>query len=283
MPVDAGGCVALVDGLLNRVDAVPEVAVAVEAGAAELPPPRPPRLGNCDDPPPPRVGNGDVPDAVVVVAPPLVAVVVAPVEAVVLVGVDAAGLPQLKVEPPAAEVPALAAPAKRPLAGAAEDAGAVLFPPKLKPAVEVVAGCELAGVAPDVAPILNPSGFAGVEDGVVLPRPPKSPDFGAACAAGVPVEFAAGAKRPVGAGEAGGALLFESAAAPVFPAPSSPEPGVELPRGFAAVDAPPNRFGVVDEDVVDGFAPNNDNPVCAAPPVWLLCWPNKEGCVVPPG
>lgn len=278
--VDAGACVVPVEGLLKRFDVAPVVVVAAEAGAAELPPPRPPRLGKGDGPPPPpRVGNKDVPDAVVVVAPPLVAVVVAPVEAIVLARVDVVGLPQPKVEPPPVDAPAVgAAPAKRPLAGAAEDAGAAV-PPRLRVGVELVVDCEVAGGAAGVAPRLNPDGFAGVEEGVVLPNPPKSPDLGAACAADCPVEACPGEKRPVGAGEAAGALLFASAGAPALPAPRSPAPGVELPRGFAAekpVEAPPKRVGVVEEEVVDGFAPNNDEPACVAPPAWLFCWPNKE-------
>lgn len=169
---DVGG--AAVDaGLLNSEGPVPELVAAPEVGGAEVPPPR---LGNDDDPdpdPPPRAGNRDEPDAVVVAPPPLVALVA---------GVD--GLPQLKVVLPPVEVPVFVpvldpAPAKRPLDGAAETAGAAMFPPKVKDGGPDAVGCEEAGCAADEVPRLNPPRglLAGVEDGVVLPRPLKSPGF----------------------------------------------------------------------------------------------------------
>lgn len=42
----------------------------------------------------------------------------------------------------------------------------------------------------------------------------------------------------------------------LFP-PKSPEVGVELPKGFAAV-APPNKLGADEAEVAAGFAPNRD-------------------------
>ena len=117
-----------------------------------------------------------------------------------------------------------------------------MFPPRVKVDGALDVGCEEAGCAADVVPILNAEGFAGVEEGVVLPMPLKRlPEgLGVSCAAGVAW----------------------------FP-----------PRekaGFAAVCpevAPPNRLGA-DEVVVAGFVlPNKEE---APPLAWLLCWPNKD-------
>ena len=266
-------------GLLNRLEVVPELAAAPEADGAELPPPR---LGNDDEPdPPPSVGNSDEPDAVVVVPPPLVAVVVAPPAAPVLAGVDVGGLAQLKVVPPPEEGAVLdPAPAKRLLDGAAEDAGAAMFPPKLKDGAAPAVGCDEVGCAADEVPRLNPPRglLAGVEEGVVLPRPPKS-GFGGFCAPCV-LDVAAWfppPKRPEVGVDAAGALLFASVEPSVFPRLNL---GGSLPRGFAAEDpeaAAMNGLAEVDEDVGVGFAPpNNDDPACAVPLGWLFCWPNKE-------
>jgi hypothetical protein len=152
---DAAGA-SLAAGLLNKLGVVPEVVVAAVAGAADeaLPPPSPP----------PMLGNKDELDDAVVVGAPLVAVVVAPVVAAVLAG--AAGLAKLKPPPVDAGVEA---PAGENRLGVAEADDAVLFPPRLKPE----AGVE--GVAPTLNP---PRGFAGVEEGVVLPSPPKRPPAG---------------------------------------------------------------------------------------------------------
>jgi hypothetical protein len=136
---------ALVAGLENRL-VVPVVGAAPEAGAAELPPPR---------------ENSDGADDVAVVAPPVVAVVEAPAVAVLLAGAD--GLLN-KLKPPPVEA---AAPPNMLLLGAAEEVGGAVLPPKDRVGVALDAGCA-AGVAP------RPNdGFAGVEEGVVLPRPPK--------------------------------------------------------------------------------------------------------------
>jgi hypothetical protein len=159
---DAAGA-SLAAGLLNKLGVVPEVVVAAVAGAADeaLPPPSPP----------PMLGNKDELDDAVVVGAPLVAV--APVVAAVLAG--AAGLAKLKPPPVDAGVEA---PAGENRLGVAEADDAVLFPPRLKPEAGVDEGCEEAGCA-GVAPTLNPPrGFAGVEEGVVLPSPPKRPPAG---------------------------------------------------------------------------------------------------------
>lgn len=170
-PREGVGCEAVLDdaagaslavGLLNKLGVVPEVVVAAVAGAADeaLPPPSPP----------PMLGNKDELDDAVVVGAPLVAVVVAPVVAAVLAG--AAGLAKLKPPPVDAGVEA---PAGENRLGVAEADDAVLFPPRLKPEAGVEEACEEAGCA-GVAPTLNPPrGFAGVEEGVVLPSPPKRP------------------------------------------------------------------------------------------------------------
>lgn len=132
----------------KRLEGAPEVAPAPEAGVAELPPPRPEKAV----------------EPAVVVAGPLVAGVLA--------GVEAGGLPQLKVLLPAAGAGVLdPAPANRlPLAGA-DDAGAAAVPPR--------DGVEPVDAGAD--PRLNPSGLAGVDEGVVLPGTPKRPDVGTAC------------------------------------------------------------------------------------------------------
>ena len=161
---DAAGA-SLAAGLLNKLGVVPEVVVAAVAGAADeaLPPPSPP----------PMLGNKDELDDADVVGAPLVAVVVAPVVAAVLAG--AAGLAKLKPPPVDAGVEA---PAGENRLGVAEADDAVLFPPRLKPEAGVEGACEEAGCAGG-APTLNPPrGFAGVEEGVVLPSPPKRPPAG---------------------------------------------------------------------------------------------------------
>jgi len=120
----------------------------------------------------------------------------------------------------------------------------VEFPPRVKVGGALDVGCEEAGCAADVPPRLNAEGFAGVEEGVVLPRPPKRPPagLGVSCAAGVAW----------------------------FP------PRVKPPEGFAAACpevAPPNRLGA-EEVVVAGFVlPNKEG---ALPVAWLFCWPNKD-------
>lgn len=54
----------------------------------------------------------------------------------------------------------------------------------------------------------------------------------------------------------------------------SPDPGVELPRGFAA--ELPNKLGAVDEEVVAGFWACANNPPGCVFADWLFCWPNKD-------
>lgn len=154
---DAGA--SLPEGLLNRLGVVVEVVAAPEAaGAAELPPP--------------KLGNSDVPDDAVEAGAVVVAVVAAPVVAGVLVA--AAGLPNPKPLPVEAgvEVPAVE---NRLVAVPAEAAVLLVFPPKLKVGVPLDAGCEEAGCADDVAPRVNPDGFAGAAAGVVLPRLKRLP------------------------------------------------------------------------------------------------------------
>lgn len=169
------GCAALVAGFAppkppNKLGALLVAVAVADAGGTELPPP--------------RLGNSDGVDAVVVVAP----------------GVVEAGLLEPNKLP--AEAPALdIAPPNRPPVGAAEDVApenkllvgaaggvaAALFPPnppsppRLKEDAEVAEGCEEAGCAADVAPMLNAGGLlAGVDEGVVLPRLPNSGGLGVA-------------------------------------------------------------------------------------------------------
>lgn len=167
---DAGGCAALAAGLLKRLGAAPE------AGAAEL---VTPRLGNCDDPvPAPRLGKAVDPDGAVVVG--------AALAAGVLAGADAGGLPQPNELPLPGVAPAFdPAPAKRPVPEAADDAGVAKGPPRFREGVEPVEACPGADAA-GVDPMLNPSGFAGFAEGVVLPIAPKSPGLGAVCPACAP-------------------------------------------------------------------------------------------------
>jgi hypothetical protein len=95
--------------------------------------------------PPPIDGNSDGPGAAVVVAPEPPAVVVAPA---VPPGVEEDGLPML---------------ANRLEAGAADDFGGSVFPPRLKPP-KLEGGCEDAGAA-GVVPRLKAGGLlAGVDD-----------------------------------------------------------------------------------------------------------------------
>jgi hypothetical protein len=246
-------CAPLVAGFENRLVA-PEVGAAPEVGVAELPPPRPANSEGAAD---------------VVVVVPLVAVVEAPVVAVLLAG--ALGFPQLK--PPPVEAPA----PPNILLGAAEEVGGAVFPPKDKVGVALDVGCEAAGCA-GVAPRPN-DGFAGVEEGVVLPRPPKRLPAGlGVCASCAPVVawFPPPNRFVVGV-EVGAALLFASVEVPVFPPKLKSEGVLELPRVFPAgcpEVAPPNKLGAEDEDVVAGFAPPNKDG--AEPPAWLPCWPNKD-------
>jgi hypothetical protein len=67
--------------------------------------------------------------------------------------------------------------------------------------------------------------------------------------------------------------LFAPAEVSLFP-PNRVVPGAELPSGFPPA-APPNRLGVLAPDVVAGFAPKKEEPVCAAPPAWLFWPPNS--------
>jgi len=253
---DAAGA-SLPAGLLNRLGVAPDVVVVAAPKAADvvLPPPKPL----------PRLGNKDVFDDAVVVGAPLVAVVVAPVVAAVLAG--AAGLGKLKPPPVDAGVEA---PAGENRLGAAEPDDAALFPPRLRP--EVAVGCVEAGAA-DVVPRLKPpNGFAGVEDGVLLPSPPNSPpaglEAGASCEAGAD---GPPPNRPPEGVDAGAAGLFASPEAPVFP------PRLKPPEGFAAdcPEAAPKRPGVEDAEVAAGFWPNSED----VPPLDWLFWPNR----LPPG
>ncbi len=258
VPRDGVGCEAVLDdaagaslpaGLLNKLGVVPDVVVVAAPEAADVvfPPPSPL----------PRLGNKDEPDDAVVVGVPLVAVVVAPVVAAVLAG--AAGLGKLK--PPPVEAP-VDAPAGENKLGAAEPDDAALFPPRVKPEVAVDEGCVEAGGAADVAPKLNPpKGFAGVEEGVVLPIPAKMLPAGleacASCDAGF--DWFPPPKRV----EAGAAALFASFEAPVFP------PRLKPLEGFAAgcPGVALNRLGVEDAVVVAGFAPNKEG---VPPLAWLF-------------
>jgi hypothetical protein len=179
------------------------------------------------------LGNKDEPDDAVVVGAPLVAVVVAPVVAAVLAG--AAGLAKLK--PPPADAPVEAAGGENRL-GVAEADDAALFPPRFRPEAGLDEGWDEAGCA-GVAPTLNPpKGFAGVDEGVVLPSPPN--------------------RLPAGA-----VVLFASFEAPEVP------PRLKPPEGLVA-DCPgvlPNKPGVEDDVVAAGFAPpNKDEP----PLAWLF-------------
>lgn len=259
MAVDVDGCAPVAAGLLKRLGAVLDAAAAVDVGGAELPP----RLGNCDDPPPPpRLGKSDWPDVAVVAVGPLVAVDVGPLAGTELVGAEPAGLPQLNDGALLVATPVLeGAAAKRPPPGAAELVGVAELPPRVNVGGAVPEACPGA-CAEEFPPRLNPPrGFAGVDEGVVLASPPKSPELGA-----------------VGAEEVGVVVLFASAEAPVFPRLKRPEPGAELPKGLAAADAPPNRLGAAEEEVVAGCAPppNKDEPVWALEAAGLFCWPNKE-------
>jgi hypothetical protein len=231
-------CASLVAGFENRLG-VPEVGAAPEPGAAE--------------PPPPKPENSDGAEDVAVVAEE------APVVAVLVAG--AFGFAKLK--PPPVEA---ATPPSMLLLGAAEEVGAAVFPPKER------AGCEELGCAADVAPRPN-DGFAGIEEGVVLPRPPNRLPAGlgvcASCAPDV-VAWLPPPNRFDEDVEVGAALLFA-----VFPSLKS-EGVLELPRVFPAdcpEGAPPNMPGVEDDGVAAGFAPPNKDGV---EPPWLFCWPNKE-------
>ena len=117
-----------------------------------------------------------------------------------------------------------------------------------------------------MVPIPNPRGLAGVEEGVVLPRPPKNPDLGAAGAAERPE---AGGwfvlpKRPVGAAEVAVGVLFASLVLLVAPRLNSPEPGAELAKGAEAGGPDgvlPKRLGAAVEVFAAEFAPpNKDKP-----------------------
>jgi hypothetical protein len=144
--------------MLNRPGALPVVVGAADVAGAELPPPSP--------------ENSDEPGAVVVW------VVVLPLVGGVL-DAGAAGLPMLNKELPPAFPPVDPAFANKVEAGAVEDAGAALPPPKLKEAM-LVGGCEDAGVA-DGAPRLMPDGLlSGVED-CVAPGALNNDGFGADC------------------------------------------------------------------------------------------------------
>jgi hypothetical protein len=123
---DVDGCSAVVAGFELAAPkrlGVPLVAVpAPDVAGAELAPPRP---ENIDDP-----------DAVAVVAPVPAVVVVAPLVAGPLPVAEAAGLPMLNRELLPVAAPVLApAPANKLEAGAADDVGAGVFPPKLKDAM----------------------------------------------------------------------------------------------------------------------------------------------------
>jgi len=241
--VEWEGCAPEVAGFApKRLGAVPDVAVAPDAGVAELWPP--------------RLGKGVAP--AVVVGGPLVADVV-PLLVADVSGVDAGGLPQLNEEPPVAGAVGVdPVPAKSPPLAGAEDAGAVALPPK--DGVEVVA----AGVEPS----FNSIGFAGVDEGVELERAPKSPVLGVACASCVAVAVPPPNRPPGGAEEAGVAGLFASEEAPMLP--KSPDPGVELPRGFAAELL--KRVGAAEEGVDAGFwACANSPPGWLPAPAWVFC------------
>jgi hypothetical protein len=236
---------ALVAGLENRL-VVPVVGAAPEAGAAELPPPR---------------ENSDGADDVAVVAPPVVAVVEAPAVAVLLAGAD--GLLN-KLKPPPVEA---AAPPNMLLLGAAEEVGGAVLPPKDRVGVALDAGCA-AGVAP------RPNdGFAGVEEGVVLPRPPKRLPAGLGVCEPCAPDVVGWFPPPKGfvEGVEVGAALLSASVEPVFPPNLKSDGVLEPPRLFPAgcpEVAPPNKLGVEDEDVVAGFAPNMDE---VGPPAWLFC------------
>lgn len=259
MAFEEEACASLVVGLENRLGVLPEVVVAPDAGAAEL---VPPRLGN---------------DVVAPEGAPLVAVLVAPEVAVL-----AAGLPQLN--PPPADAPA---PDNMLLLGAADEVGAGVFPPRENVGAALDAAWEEAGCVAGVVPRVK-AGFAGVEEGVVLPSPPKMllAGFGV-CASWAPAvaPWLPPLNRLGVDVEVGVALLFASEEAPALP-PRLKSDGV--PEVFAAdcPEAAPKRLGVEDAEVVAGFAPpNKEGFDCALPLPCLFCCPNKDwpDCVPPLG
>lgn len=151
---DVDGCSVVAAGLgaPNKLGALLVAVVAPDAAGAELAPPSP--------------ENNDGAVVAVDVAPAVV--VVAPLDAGVLPGAEAAGLPMVNKELPPAGLLALEpAPANKLEAGAADDVGAGVFPPRLKEAM-LVEGWEVAGAA-GVLPMLKAGALlAGVEEEVVL-------------------------------------------------------------------------------------------------------------------
>jgi hypothetical protein len=65
--------------------------------------------------------------------------------------------------------------------------------------------------------------------------------------------------------DAGAALLFASVEPAVFP----PRVKGDL-AGACPEAAPPNRLGVVEDEVVAGFAAPNKDDVWEPPPLWLF-------------
>jgi hypothetical protein len=140
---------------LKRLDPLVEGAVAPDAAGAELPEPIP--------------ENKDAAGVVVVEGMLLVVVVVAPPEAVVLGAAEAAGLPRLNKELPAAVALELFAPENRLLFEAVDDAGGAVCPPRLKEAIGAEDGWVEGGAA-GVFPRPKVGGLlAGVAEGVELP------------------------------------------------------------------------------------------------------------------
>lgn len=155
---DADGCSAVVAGLEavapNRLGALLVAVAAPDAAGAELAAPVP--------------ENKEGAAVAVDVAPAPAVVVVAPLAAGVLLGAEAAGLPMVNKELPPVDAPVLdPTPANKLEAGAADDVGAGVFPPRPKDAM-LEDGCEVAEAA-GVVPMLKAGGLlAGVEEVVAL-------------------------------------------------------------------------------------------------------------------
>lgn len=231
-------------GLLNNEDA----GAAVDAGA-EL-------AGVL---PPPRLENNDGPEVAVVVVPAPAVVIEAEEVAVVEAGAFPPSLG--KPNPPEAKPPEAFDPVvaeANMLLGASVVEAAGWTPPELKGFAELLAGC-------DGAPRPKDGGlFAGVADGVVLPRLPNKEDFGVACVPCAP-DCGAPENRPPfdeGADCWVEVVLFAPAEASLLPSPPKMlEPPGVLPSAFVVPEAgaaEPNMLGVEDVDGAGGFAPKRE-------------------------
>ena len=79
----------------------------------------------------------------------------------------------------------------------------------------------------------------------------------------------------LGAEDAGGV----APGAVLLPAPNSPRPVDELPRGFATVVPPNGLPGAA--DVVAGFAPRKGELFCVFAPGCVFPPPKRLGCALP--